>query len=89
MWCDEQCITTGIPTLDNKMKYKINKTKYKDMIPEELTYGYALTFWKAQGSEWPKVLALEEGFPFDKAEHRSAMYTACTRAGIKLVVLAD
>lgn len=87
--CDEQCITTGIPILDNKMKYKINKTKYKDMVPEELTYGYALTFWKAQGSEWSKVLALEEGFPFDKAEHRSAMYTACTRAGVKLVVLAD
>ena len=69
------------------MKYKINKTKYKDMVPEELTYGYALTFWKAQGSEWDKVLVVEEKFPFAKEEHARWLYTCATRASEKLVLV--
>ena len=51
----------------------------------EFTYGYAITYWKAQGSEWDRVLVLEEKFPYDKETHARAMYTAVTRASQKLV----
>jgi len=41
-------------------------------------YGYALTVHKAQGSEWPRVLLVDE---HSKARHRREwLYTAITRA---------
>ena len=42
---------------------------------------------KSQGSEWDKVLIYEEKFPFDKEEHKRWLYTACTRAAEKLVLV--
>ena len=48
-----------------------------------------MTYWKAQGSEWDKVLVIEESFPFDKEEHARALYTACTRASEKLVLVRN
>ena len=53
----------------------------------EFTYGYAVTTHKAQGSEWDKVLILEEKFPFEKEEHARWLYTAVTRASEKLVLV--
>ena len=41
----------------------------------------------SQGSEWPKVVVLEEKFPFDKIEHARWLYTACTRSSEKLVLV--
>lgn len=37
--------------------------------------------------EWPKVVVLEENFPFDKEEHVRWLYTACTRSSEKLVLV--
>jgi len=34
-----------------------------------------------------KVVVLEEQFPFDKNEHAKWLYTACTRASEKLVLV--
>jgi exodeoxyribonuclease-5 len=61
--------------------------KYKTSIPYSFTYGYAITCHKAQGSEWDNVLVIEEGFPFDKEEHKRWLYTAATRAAKKLVII--
>lgn len=55
--------------------------------PFEFAYAYAITTHKAQGSEWDKVLVMEERFPFDEEEHKRWLYTACTRAREKLVVI--
>ena len=52
-----------------------------------MTYGYAITCHCAQGSEWDKVLVIEENFPFDKNEHARWLYTACTRPSQKLLLL--
>ena len=60
---------------------------FKDKIPNQFTYGYAITCHKSQGSEWDNVLVIEEEFPFDKEEHRRWLYTACTRAAKKLVII--
>ena len=77
------------PCVDWRISYQVGKMKNKigDILPKHITYGYALTCHAAQGSEWDKVLVLEESFPFDKIEHSRWVYTACTRASEKLVLV--
>lgn len=84
---DYNMIKTGEPSLDSKIIYKLSHSKqYFPLIPKEFNYGYAITVHKAQGSEWDKVLVIEENFPF-KQEHVQWLYTACTRASDKLVLV--
>ena len=83
---DTHMVLTGEKCVDWKTAYKVNKSK-KFMLPLEFTYGYAITCHKAQGSEFDKVLVLEEKFPFNKEEHARWLYTACTRASEKLVLV--
>ena len=85
---DKQLITTGIPGLDWKTSYKMGRNwRFQDKIPDQFTYGYAITCHKSQGSEWDNVLVIEEGFPFEKEEHKQWLYTAATRAAKKLVII--
>ena len=86
---DRQMIMSGVKCCDWKLSYKLGKLKlgYGEIIPKEFTYAYAITCHKSQGSEWNKVLVLEESFPFDKKEHIRWLYTACTRASEKLVLV--
>ena len=59
---DKKLILTGEPGLDWKTSYKMRKNwKYMNMVPEQFTYGYAITCHKAQGSEWDKVLVIDGG----------------------------
>ena len=85
---DKQMILTGEPSLTWKESYRIGKNpRTKDMLPYQFTYGYAITTHKSQGSSWPKVLVIEERFPFDKVEHARWLYTAVTRSEEKLVLV--
>ena len=85
---DKKMIDTGEFSLDWKTVYQLNRNpRTRDIPPLEFTYGYAITCHKAQGSEWDKVLVIEEKFPFDKIEHARWLYTAVTRASDKLVLL--
>lgn len=88
---DKYMIEVGEPFLDWRESYALGQLKMKigDIIPRQFTYGYAITGWKAQGSEWDKVLAIEENFPFEKKEHAKFLYTICTRASKKLVLLKN
>lgn len=89
---DKEKLLTGEFSLDWRDSYTLGRVreKYGDLVPKEFAYGYALTCHKAQGSEWDKVLVVEEGFPFNKEEHARWMYTAVTRAAKKLtLVLKD
>ena len=84
---DKQLITTGVPGLDWKTSYKMGRNwRFQDKIPDQFTYGYAITCHKSQGSEWDNVLVIEENFPFEKEEHKQWLYTAATRAAKKLVI---
>ena len=84
---DKLMFQTGEYTLDWKTSYKLGKNpKTKHLLPLKFTYGYAITCHKSQGSEWDKVLVVEEKFPFDKEEHARWLYTAATRASEKLVI---
>ena len=85
---DYKLITSGEKGLDWKTEYALNKSKKWDRkLPKELTYGYAITGHKSQGSQWDNVLVLEERFPFAKTEHARWLYTTCTRAAEKLVLI--
>ena len=80
-------ILTGNPTLSWKTKYKMSRSKKINIDILDFAYGYGITCWKAQGSEWDKVLVLEEKFPFDREEHQRFLYTALTRASKKVVLI--
>jgi exodeoxyribonuclease-5 len=86
---DKTFLTSETPCLNWKISYQLGKLKQRigDIIPRQITYGYALTCHSAQGSEWNNVLVIEEQFPFDKEEHKRWLYTACTRASEKLVLI--
>lgn len=75
--------------IDNKILYRLGKMKEKigDIVPREFAFGYAITCHKAQGSEWDKVLVLEEKFPYKEEEHARWLYTAVTRAASRLVLV--
>lgn len=86
---DQKMILTGEKCCGWQLSYKLGKLrlKYGDLVPKEFAYAYAITCHKAQGSSWPNVVVLEESFPFDKIEHARWLYTACTRAEKKLVLV--
>lgn len=86
---DYKMLTTGEKCCDWRMAYQLGRLKPKlgEIVPKEFAYAYAITCHKSQGSEWDKVLVLEERFPFDQLEHARWLYTACTRASEKLVLM--
>ena len=86
---DYMYLTEGKKPCDWRDAYKIGKARPRigDIMPREFEYGYAITCHKAQGSEWDKILVIEESFPFNKEEHARWLYTAATRASEKLVII--
>lgn len=85
---DKKMILTGEKCCNWKVAYTLGKNmKTAHLVPKEFTYGYAITGHKAQGSEWDKVLVVEESFPFAKEEHARWLYTCVTRAADKLVLI--
>lgn len=84
---DPLMILEGKKTLDFKDEWKLSKQKGIGILPKEFAYAYAITVHKAQGSEWGKVLIIEEKFPFDKNEHARWLYTAITRSSEKCVII--
>ena len=86
---DYKMLTTGEKCCDWRMAYQLGRLKPKlgEIVPKEFAYAYAITCHKSQGSEWDKVLVLEENFPYAEEEHARWLYTACTRASEKLVLV--
>lgn len=86
---DYKMMLTGEKCCDWGLSYQLGKlkTKYGEIVPKEFDYAYAITCHKAQGSEWNKVVVLEEQFPYNKDEHAKWLYTACTRSSKKLVLV--
>lgn len=84
---DYQALATGEKALTAKQEFQMNQSKRCPDAPYEFVYGYAITTHKAQGSEWDKVLLVEENFPFGIEEHKRWLYTGVTRASQKIVVV--
>lgn len=85
---DKQYLNSESCCFSNEENYKLSK-KCKEILPKQFTYAYAITVHSAQGSEWDKVVVLEEKFPYETIEHARWAYTACTRASEKLVIVKD
>lgn len=80
-------LNTGKPSLTREEEFIIRK-RLKMPLPLHVNYGYAITVWKAQGSEWGKVLLFEEtGWPKEPDMRRRYLYTGITRAVDKLVII--
>lgn len=86
---DKDFLLTEAPCVDWRVAYQIGRMKNKigDILPRQITYGYCLTGHSSQGSQWPKVLVIEENFPFDREEHKRWLYTCCTRPEERLVLV--
>lgn len=84
---DYTAITTGEKYLTPEQEFWINKKNKDAILPIEFNYGYAITCHRAQGSQWGKVLVIEERFPFSKEEHIKWLYTSLTRPEKKCVVI--
>ena len=79
---DYKIFTEWQPTVNTENFKKIPR----NLKPHQFDYGYAITAWKAQGSEWDKVLVFEENFPRGE-DHKKFLYTCVTRAKEKLVIV--
>lgn len=62
---------------------------YHNIQLSEFDYAYCITTHKAQGSEYNKVLVLEEYLKGSKEDHQRWLYTAVTRSSQKVVVVRD
>lgn len=56
---------------------------------QEFTYGYALTVHKAQGSQWGKVMVMNESAHFGHQTAQRWLYTAITRAAEEVVIVCS
>ena len=84
---DYKFLTTGNPTYtkDAKPTYKRGKKIHNPLLFE---YGYAITSWRAQGSQWNKVLFIPERFKsMSNDDYTKFCYTSITRAAKKLVII--
>lgn len=93
---DYDQLRTGTPSLDPKTIYRINTylKNYKGatippLAPYDFAYGYAITTWKAQGSEWDLVLGFDAPWlrNRDKVEYTQYLYTLATRASKTLIMV--
>lgn len=83
---DYKLFTTGEETV-TKENFRIFPKVWR---PQTYDYAYAITCWKAQGSEYDKVLVFEENFPLKNTiEHQKYLYTAATRAKEKLIIVKN
>ena len=79
---DYKLFVDGEPTIN-----KENYSKYrKEIKPCLFDYGYCTTVWRAQGSEYDKVVVMVENFPYEKEMRQKFLYTSITRASKKLVI---
>lgn len=83
---DYRMFTEHIPTVTNENFKSIPKFYH----PKQFDYGYAITCHKAQGSEYDKVIVLEEYLRSESKEgHKKWLYTAATRASKKLIIVKN
>lgn len=53
-------------------------------------FGYAISVHKSQGSEWDRIILIEERNQFqDDEQYARWLYTAITRASKKLIIISD
>lgn len=76
------------PLIIKKKNKETGRTERKEVYPDVFDFGYALTVHKSQGSEWKRVMVIEEPCPYwDGNNWNRWLYTAVTRASEQLVIV--
>jgi exodeoxyribonuclease V len=85
----------GIPQRIRAHKFYFDGSEKKENLPwyrlrdaRQMDYGYVITCHKAQGSEWDRVLVLDESRKFG-AHANKWLYTAITRAAKSVTVVVN
>jgi exodeoxyribonuclease-5 len=96
---DYNQLITGNPTLSSQEEYRlaqyIKNFKRIDcappLMPYDFAYGYAITCWKSQGSEWNTILGFDAGWVKQKnpEEYTQYLYTLVTRAAKTVILVGD
>ena len=81
-----QAVIGALDKLGRSVERAAGTQNEKNGFFAHMNYGYALSCWKAQGSEWPYVLIGLEKFNYSSLEGRRFMYTAITRAQKKVAI---
>lgn len=87
MPADYKFFTENVKTLTKRQEFLMSKNNELPDPPFDITYGYAITCHKAQGSQWDRVLVQESWFPNDRVEHARWLYTAITRSAKRCVII--
>lgn len=85
--CEDE-VGRKFPSLPIWKKPFVEELNDKDYPPSDcvqVTYGYAITCHKSQGSEWPRVFVWDEWFPPQVWDMKRWRYTAITRASQELI----
>jgi exodeoxyribonuclease-5 len=69
-----------------KIPYSSSKDKKKEHLLQ-IAFAYTITCHKSQGSQWNRVIVYNEAFGRDEIEKARWLYTSCTRAVDKLILL--
>ena len=89
----EDFITRNLENLDKAdiKSIQFDSASQKLIIPYNFNYGYAITCWKAQGSEYPYVLSYDCSWlkKKDVKEYTKYLYTAVTRAEKAIILVGD
>jgi exodeoxyribonuclease-5 len=103
---DYGCLAFNVPSLTGAQEYKLggyNKSLEKKqeqygysvgkpkIIPYCFNYGYAITCWKSQGSQYQYVLGYDCGWlkKRDIEEYKKYLYTLVTRAEEAVILVGD
>ena len=100
---DYNCVVNGEPTLTPKQEAALAQyqkkmilsamynPQYKKEMPFHFNYGYAITCWKAQGSEYPYVLGYDCNWLKKKSqeEYIKYLYTLVTRASQAVILVGN
>lgn len=83
VYIDYKLLTENEESITKQNFSMIPRTRH----PEKFNYGYAITCHKSQGSEYDKVLLVEEVLNYDM--HLRWLYTGVTRAKEKLTLVLN
>ena len=75
---------------ESKSSY-YNATPYLKQLPYHFNYGYAITCWKSQGSEYANVLGYDAPWVRKKLpeQYNKYLYTMVTRASERLILVGE
>jgi ATP-dependent exoDNAse (exonuclease V) alpha subunit len=89
---DDPTLITTIKVIDKMFKCDKDRLEIKENLEERnhvFDYGYALTVHKSQGSQWDNVVIFDDHWARGSDDHRRWMYTAITRAAVKVTYIKN